>query len=131
MRDHETPRLPGLALLGLLLAATGCASPAPQPAPEPPAYPAAGEPCPQWANLPADRHGNQDSPMLGCSTIMNLRAMAVNPADLDRGRPTTAADGQRAVKAIEDYRTSRARGASGGTGGMTPSIAMPGITGGQ
>ena len=131
------PAIPGSvlltgALLAALLALAGCAKPTPQRTVDPlPAYPAAGEACPQWAEYPTDRHSNEDSPMLGCSNIMNLRAMAVNPADLERGRTTTPADSQRPIKAIDDFRTGRTRSGTGGAGGMTPAIVMPGNTGGQ
>jgi len=101
-----------------LLAQFGCASQAPLP------VPTAANPCPQWTYFPADRHSNRDSPYLGCSNAVDLRAMLANPADLDHGRTLGPADGEREGRAVSDWQQGKVK-PDAGTGAMAPSITMP------
>lgn len=109
-------------LAGLALAGVGCTemrTPAP-------AMTLTG--CRQWTSFPANPYSNEDSPYLGCSNTMNLRAMAANPADLDAGRPLGPADGEHAANAVAAYRQGRVK-SSAAAGGMVPS--MPATAGGS
>jgi type IV pilus biogenesis protein CpaD/CtpE len=103
----------------LLLA--GCSAPAPPP------RPTAQQPCPQWTAFPADRHSNADSPYLGCTNAANLRSMAADPADLDRGRTLGAADGEVAARTVDAYRQGKVKTApsSGASGAATQSGGSP------
>ena len=105
---------------GILLAEAGCTNPASLP------VPTAAQPCPPWVLFPPDRYSNADSPYLGCTVAVNLRATAANPTDLARGRPLGPADGQRETLAVENYQqgkikpfpaTSTTSGLSGSSGG--------------
>ncbi len=120
-----TALLRGLRAAGMLLAIPGCAGNAP-----PPPVPTAENPCPPWVKFPADHYSNADSPYLGCTSAVNLRAMVANPADLERGRPLGPANGERAALGVENYELGKVKaligsgtmtagggGASGGGGG--------------
>jgi len=111
-----------IAVTGLLLAANGCADRTVPPGPT------ATQPCPQWSEFPAHQYSNRDSPYLGCTTGVNLRAMLENPADLERGRPLGPTDGETAARAVQTYHEGRTR-LSQGAGGMLPSASTPVSTG--
>lgn len=90
--------------------------------------------CPQWTDFPADHHGNADSPYLGCSATANLQATVANPADMERGRPTGPASGERQTLAVEAYQQGKIKpfqgtGASGG--GSSQSSAPPSSSSGS
>lgn len=115
-------------LVVLLALVAGCSEP-----PVTMLRPTAAMPCPQWVLFPADRHSNTDSPYLGCTNEVNLRAMVANPADLERGRPLGLADGAHEARAVDAYRlgTAKTLGASGvmtpgANGAMTPGAGAPG-----
>jgi type IV pilus biogenesis protein CpaD/CtpE len=106
--------------IGIALAASGCTDPASLP------VPTAAQPCPSWVLFPPNPHSNADSPYLGCTIAVNLRANAANPGDLERGRPLGPADGQRETLAVENYQqgkikpfssTSSTTSSLGGSGG--------------
>ena len=59
--------------------------------------------CPPWVEFPADRHGNADSPYLGCVNHFNLVNMLESPADLDQGRPLGSESGERETAVLQDY----------------------------
>jgi type IV pilus biogenesis protein CpaD/CtpE len=120
MRLRRLPLRTVVAITGLLLVGGGCSH---RPAPPPP-IPTAAEPCPQWTEFPTDRHSNRDSPYLGCSTAMNLRAMVENPADLEQGRPLGPTDGEHAASAVERYQQDKVKSGQG-AGALVPSVAMP------
>ena len=93
-----------------------------------------GQSCPQWTDFPADHHGNADSPYLGCSAAANLQATVANQADIEHGRPTGPANGERQTLAVESYQEGKIKpfegtGASGG--GSTQSSAPPSSSGGS
>ncbi|HEY2616165.1 MAG TPA: CpaD family pilus assembly lipoprotein [Acetobacteraceae bacterium] len=100
---HRTPRSAAKLLwLGIALAASGCAD---DPASLP--VPTAGHPCPVWVLFPPSYFSNADSPYLGCTIAVNLRANVANPADLEIGRPLGPADGQRETLAVETYQQGK------------------------
>jgi type IV pilus biogenesis protein CpaD/CtpE len=87
--------------VGVALAAAGCADTASLP------VPTAAHPCPVWVLFPPSYFSNADSPYLGCTIAVNLRANVANPADLEIGRPLGPADGQRETLAIEAYQQGK------------------------
>jgi type IV pilus biogenesis protein CpaD/CtpE len=87
--------------LGLALAEAGCTDPSALP------VPTAAQPCPPWVLYPANPYSNANSPYLGCTVAVNMRANAERPADLDRGRPLGPADGQRETLAVETYQQGK------------------------
>lgn len=98
-------RLPSIATVlwvGIALAGSGCAD---NPASLP--VPTAANPCPPWVLFPPDYFSNADSPYIGCSIAVNLRANVANPVDLERGRPLGPADGQRETLAVEAYQQGK------------------------
>ena len=115
------PRIALLCIAGSVLSLSACTDPALLP------VPTAAQPCPPWVLFPPDRYSNADSPYLGCTIAVNLRANAANVADLERGRPLGPADGQRETLAVENYQqgkikpftstTSTTSSLSGGGGG--------------
>jgi type IV pilus biogenesis protein CpaD/CtpE len=90
-------------ILGIcaVLAGSSCADPASLP------VPTAAQPCPPWVLFPPDPYSNADSPYLGCTVAVNLRANAAQPADLERGRPLGSADGQRETLGVETYQQGK------------------------
>ena len=92
-----------LLCIGVPLAGSGCTDPALLP------VPTAAQPCPPWTLFPADPNSNADSPYLGCTVAVNLRAAAARPADLERGRPLGPADGQRETLAVETYQQGKVK----------------------
>ena len=119
MRFHPARVAKLIAVTGLLLSANGCADRTLPPGPT------AAQPCPQWTEFPADPYSNRDSPYLGCTTAVNLRAMVENPADLVHGRRSGPADGEAAARAVQSYREGRTK-LTQGSGGMVPSASMAG-----
>jgi type IV pilus biogenesis protein CpaD/CtpE len=93
--------IPVLLAIGVALAQAGCTDPASLP------VPTAARPCPPYVLFPASRYSNADSPYLGCTVAVNLRANAERPADLDHGRPLGPADGQRETLAVENYQQGK------------------------
>ncbi len=59
--------------------------------------------CPNWSQRPYSEFTNQPSSNLGCATATNLGLMVASPADLTGGRPLARADGEPAVKAVNNY----------------------------
>ncbi len=119
MLSFRKARRPAAAILWIsvvLLAESRCAD---NPAQLP--VPTADQPCPPWVLFPADRYSNADSPYLGCTLAVNLRANIGNPADLARGRPLRPADGQRETLAVETYQQGKIKpfGGGGTTGSVT------------
>ena len=105
------------------LALAGCVT-----QPGPAAFLTADHPCLPWVDFPADRYSNADSPFYGCTAAVNLRAMAVEPGDLDAGRPLGPANGDQQVRAVDAYRLGRVKafqgaGASGTTAGGSSGAA--------
>ena len=100
----------------------------------PPPILAAAQPCPQWVALPANNHSNADSPYLGCTTAANLRATLENPADIERGRPSGPANGERETLAVEAYQKGKVKpfeGASASGSGSTQSGSAGSSTSGS
>ncbi len=108
-----------MLLMGILLAGSGCSDESALP------VPTAAQPCPQWALFPADYFSNADSPYLGCTLAVNLRASLANPADLERGRPLGPADGERETRAVEAYQQGKIKPLQG-SGSMSPTINATG-----
>ena len=88
--------------VGVALAASGCAD---DPASLP--VPTAANPCPLWVLFPPSYFSNADSPYLGCSMAVNLRASVANPTDLEIGRPLGPANGERETLAVEAYQQGK------------------------
>jgi type IV pilus biogenesis protein CpaD/CtpE len=88
--------------IGIALAGSGCSNDV---ASLP--VPTAAQPCPPWVLFPPDYFSNADSPYIGCSIAVNLRANVANPADLERGRPLGPADGQRETLGVEAYQQGK------------------------
>lgn len=88
--------------------------------PPPLPVPTASQPCPQWTDFPYDLNSNEDSRYLGCTTHVNLRAMLVNPADWDRGRPLGPADGEHAAAAVDAYRHPKEKSVTNQTTVVVP-----------
>ncbi len=111
--------LPTLGL-AVALALGGCAA-------ELPAlpYPSGESRCPPLVLPPSGFGGNDPSPVLGCISERNLRAMVADPADLRRGRPLGPANGERETRAVQAYEQGRIRPAAG-AGALTPQVTMPG-----
>jgi len=101
----ELRRATAMLWIGVALVGSGCALQHEPPLP----VPTAARPCPPWVLFPANSHSNADSPYLGCSTAVNLRAMVANPADLERGRPLGPADGSRETLAVENYQQGKVK----------------------
>jgi type IV pilus biogenesis protein CpaD/CtpE len=93
--------VPTLLGICVALAQTGCTDPASLP------VPTAAQPCPPYVLFPAALYSNADSPYIGCTVAVNLRAQAERPADLDHGRPLGPADGQRETLAVETYQQGK------------------------
>jgi len=100
----------------------------------PRAVQATGRICPQWTEFPADHHSNADSPYLGCSSAANLQATVADQADIERGRPTGPASGERETLAVEAYQQGKVKplqGAGASGAGSTQSSAPPSSSGGS
>ncbi len=129
-----TPRrclLAAFAMLsiGIIPIVSGCARDD-----APPPILSAAQPCPQWVEFPASNHSNADSPYLGCSSAANLRATLDNPADIERGRPTGPASGERETLAVEAYRQGKVKpfeGTSASGSGSTQSGSTGSSTSGS
>lgn len=67
-------------------------------------------------------------PRFGCASALNLRLMAADPRDLQRGSPLAPAAGDAALTAVERYRSGQAKSIDGNTtspsAGASPA-AMP------
>jgi type IV pilus biogenesis protein CpaD/CtpE len=103
--------------IGVMLVASGCSGGPVPPLP----VPTAEQPCPQWVLFPPDYNSNADSPYLGCTVAINLRANVANPADLERGRPLRPADGERESRAVEAYQQGKVKPFQS-SGSMSPTI---------
>ncbi len=97
--------------------AAGCVSD-----PAPPPTKSAEMACPQWVKFPADHHSEADSPYLGCVSAANLKAMLANPTDLDKGRTSGPADGEREAAAIDAYQHGKVKAFQGASasGAVSP-----------
>jgi hypothetical protein len=109
MRIPTAAALTGLALTAL--AGSALAQPAPQP-------PAADH----WPGCSAEPDRSSPDPQLpfGCATEANLRAMIANPADLERGAPTTPARGDPAILPAARYRLGAVKPLSSDSHGQQP-----------
>jgi pilus assembly protein CpaD len=88
--------------------------------------------CPDWTKPSGSDPTNSVSSNFGCATATNLGLMVAQPRDLLVGRQPGAADPQRALYAIQNYRAGRAIILPDDiTGGSAPGpAAAPGAAGG-
>jgi len=86
-----------------------------QPAPQPPA-------ADHWpgCSAPPDRSSPDPQLPFGCATEANLRAMIADPADLQRGAPTTPERGDPAIQAAARYRLGAVKPLASDSSGQKP-----------
>jgi pilus assembly protein CpaD len=97
--------------------------------------------CPDWAQIGQYDPDNLPMKNLGCANATNLYLMVADPRDLVSGRMLGPADGDEAVRSVDNYRSGKldslswgpgggsGGGASGGSGGSGGSSS--GGSGGQ
>jgi pilus assembly protein CpaD len=77
--------------------------------------------CPDWG--PVGHYDPNNLPMknLGCASATNLYLMVADPRDLVSGRMLGPADGDEAVRSVDNYRSGKLDNLSWGTGGTSGS----------
>ncbi len=86
--------------------------------------------CPDWGPVGSYDPNNLPMKNLGCASATNLYLMVADPRDLVSGRMLGPADGDAAVRSVDNYRSGKLDNLSWGTG-TTTSGSSGGSSGGS
>ncbi|HXP13309.1 MAG TPA: CpaD family pilus assembly lipoprotein [Stellaceae bacterium] len=86
--------------------------------------------CPDWAQIGQYDPHNLPMKNLGCANATNLFLMVADPRDLVSGRLLGPADGEEAVRSVDNYRAGKLDSLSWGPGGGSGGGASGGASSG-